>query len=110
VCGLLVSRCVTFLRKRIVIPRFDAPTVQLVSPDPYYALPTVLASVWGIGHHARFGRNALGGFAPAHYLKQFHPKYASKDDLAKKQADHKIDSWVLLFMNRNDACRNPDLP
>ena len=30
------------------------------------ALPTVLASVWGIGHHARFGRFALGGFAPAH--------------------------------------------
>jgi len=81
-----------------------------VSPDPYYALPTVLASVWGIGHHARFGRDALGGFAPAHYLKQFHPKYASKDDLAKRIADDKADSWVTLFKAKNDACRNPDLP
>ena len=45
--------------------KLDAATVQFVAPDPYYALPVVLASVWGIGHHARFGRDALGGFAPA---------------------------------------------
>ncbi len=96
--------------KPIAIRKVDASTVQLVSPDPYFALPTVLASVWGIGHHARFGRDALGGFAPAHYLKQFHPKYASKDDLARRLAELKFESWVTLFKNRNDACRNPDLP
>ena len=60
--------------KPIAVKKVDASTVQFLAPDPYYALPTVLASVWGIGHHARFGRNALGGFAPAHYLKQFHPE------------------------------------
>ena len=60
--------------KPIAIRKVDAATVQFVAPDPYYALPIVLASVWGIGHHARFGRDALGGFAPAHYLKQFHPE------------------------------------
>ena len=59
--------------KPIAIRKVDAATVQFVAPDPYYALPIVLASVWGIGHHARFGRDALGGFAPAHYMKQFHP-------------------------------------
>jgi ABC-type transport system substrate-binding protein len=96
--------------KPVAIKKVDATTVQYLAPDPYYALPTVLASVWGIGHHARYGRDALGGFAPAHYMKQFHPKYASKDDIAKKQADLKFDTWVLLFKNRNDACRNPDLP
>ena len=61
--------------KPIALKKIDASTVQFVSPEPYYALPTVLASVWGIGHHARFGRFALGGFAPAHYMKQFHPKH-----------------------------------
>ena len=70
----------------------------------------MLASVWGIGHHARFGRSALGGFAPAHYLKQFHPKYVSKEDLAKKVAELNFDGWVTMFKNRNDACRNVDLP
>ena len=96
--------------KPIAVKKVDASTVQFLAPDPYYALPTVLASVWGIGHHARFGRNALGGFAPAHYLKQYLPKFASKDDIAKKLADLKFDNWVLMFKHRNDACRNPELP
>jgi ABC-type transport system substrate-binding protein len=96
--------------KPIALKKVDATTVQLVAPEPYFALPTVLASVWGIGHHARFGRDALGGFAPAHYLRQFHPKFASKDDLAKRLAEGKFENWVQMFKIRNDACRNPDLP
>src|SRR5213593_3349070 len=96
--------------KPIAIKKVDASTIQLVSPEPYFALPTVLASVWGIGHHARFGRFALGGFAPAHYLKQFHPKYTPQDQIDKIVADAKFESWVTLFKAKNDACRNPDLP
>ncbi|HVC65784.1 MAG TPA: ABC transporter substrate-binding protein, partial [Candidatus Dormibacteraeota bacterium] len=80
--------------KPIAVRKVDAATVQFVAPDPYFALPTVLASVWGIGHHARYGRDALGGFAPAHYLKQFHPKWSSKDEVTRKAADMKFDSWV----------------
>jgi peptide/nickel transport system substrate-binding protein len=96
--------------KPIAVRKVDASTVQFVAPDPYYALPIVLASVWGVGHHARYGRVGLGGFAPAHYLKQFHPKYASKADLDAKIADLKVDSWVTLLKNRNNASLNPDLP
>ena len=79
--------------KPIAIEKIDATTIRFVSPEPYYALPTVLASVWGIGHHARWGRSALGGFAPAHYLKQFHPKYVSKDELAKKVTGSELRRW-----------------
>ena len=96
--------------KPITLEKVDATTIRFVAPEPYYGLPTVLASVWGIGHHARFGREGLGGFAPAHYLKQFHPKYASSEDMAKKLAELKFETWVTMFKNRNDACRNPDLP
>src|SRR6266851_181165 len=96
--------------KPVVIEKVDASTIRFVSPEPYYALPVVIASVWGIGHHARFGRDALGGFAPAHYMKQFHPKYASAEELNRKVAELKFDSWVTMFKNRNDACRNVDLP
>ena len=96
--------------KPVAIEKVDASTIRFVSPEPYYALPVVLASVWGIGHHARFGRDALGGFAPAHYMKQFHPKYASAEELNRKVAELKFDSWVTMFKNRNDACRNVDLP
>src|SRR6266511_189428 len=80
-------RSASFNGKPIAVKKVDAATVQFVAPDPYYALPTVLASVWGIGHHARFGRDALGGFAPAHYLKQFHPKWSSKDEVTRKAAE-----------------------
>src|SRR5437773_3621143 len=94
----------------ISLEKVDDTTIRFFAPEPYHALPIVHASVWGIGHHARFGREGLGGFAPAHYLKQFHPKYASKEDMAKKLAELKFETWVTLFKNRNDACRNPDLP
>src|SRR5499433_4617250 len=50
--------------KPVSIEKVDQYTIRFVSPEPYYALPTVLAGVWGIGHHARWGRSALGGFAP----------------------------------------------
>ncbi|PYM15523.1 MAG: twin-arginine translocation pathway signal [Candidatus Rokuibacteriota bacterium] len=96
--------------KPIAVKKVDLSTIQFVCPEPYFALPTVLASVWGIGHHARFGRFALGGFAPAHYLKQFHPKYTPQAEIDKIVADAKFESWVTLFKARNDACRNPDLP
>jgi peptide/nickel transport system substrate-binding protein len=96
--------------KPIALRKVDASTVQFVAPDPYHALPIVLASVWGVGHHARYGRFGLGGFAPAHYLKQFHPKYASKADLDRKAAELRVDSWVTLMKNRNNASLNPDLP
>jgi peptide/nickel transport system substrate-binding protein len=66
--------------KPISIKKVDASTVQIVAPEPYFA-PAHRAGL-GVGHRAPrpLRRDALGGFAPAHYLKQFHPKFASKDD------------------------------
>src|SRR5260370_23301241 len=100
----------TIIAKAVVIEKVDASTIRFVSPDRAHARPVGLAAVWGIGHHARFGRDAVGGFAPAHYMKQFHPKYASAEELNGKVAELKFDSWVTMFKNRNDACRNVDLP
>jgi peptide/nickel transport system substrate-binding protein len=52
----------------------------------------------------------MGGFAPAHYLKQFHPKYVGQAELDKLVKDAKFDSWVRLFVYKNDWALNPDLP
>ena len=52
----------------------------------------------------------MGGYAPAHYLKQYHPKYVSKDDLNKKIKDAKFDNWVALFKFKNDWALNPEVP
>ena len=94
----------------VVLEKVDEATVRFVSPEPYFGLPDVLAGVLGIGHHARFGRDGHGGFAPAHYLKQFHPKYASKEELDSKVAAAGADNWATLFKLMNDSARNPDLP
>jgi len=46
---------------------------------------------------------------PKHYLSQFHPKYAKKEDLDKKAADAKLENWWSLFWNRQ-GWQNVDCP
>jgi peptide/nickel transport system substrate-binding protein len=98
--------------KPIKIEKGDEVTVKFVAPDPYFVLPTVLAAILGLGHHSRFGRDNLGGFAPAHYLKQYLPKYAQGgEEAVKKQASEaKFDTWILYFRFKNDSTKNPELP
>ena len=96
--------------KPVKIEKGDEVTVRFVSPDPYYAMPNVLAAVLNLGHHARFGRDAWGGYAPAHYLKQFLPKYAGQDAVDKMAKENNFDGWVNQFKLRNDSTRNLDLP
>jgi peptide/nickel transport system substrate-binding protein len=52
----------------------------------------------------------MGAYAPAHYLKQFHAKYASKDDLDKRIKEAGVDNWVLLLKQKMAWQLNPDLP
>jgi len=96
--------------KPVVMEKVDAYTVRFKSPDPNYLLPEILAAVLDLGGHARWGRLAMGGFAPAHYLKQFHPKYVSSEELDTKAKEAKFDNWVGLFKFKNDSTLNPELP
>jgi len=92
------------------VQKVDTYTVKFKFADPYYLLPDVLAGSTQIGGHAQQGMNGMGGYAPAHYLKQFHPKYVAKEELDKKVKDAKFDSWVRQFLFKNDWALNPDLP
>ena len=51
-------------------------------------------------------------FMPAHYLEQFHAKYADKDKLAALVKAAKVSSWVGLHerMSRQYRPENPALP
>ena len=51
-------------------------------------------------------------YAPAHYLKAFHIRYAPKDKLAALAAEAKLRSWAALFNRTNDPYdnANPDMP
>lgn len=58
------------------------------------------------------GASPLYIYAPAHYLKQFHTRYADPDDLAAKIAAERVDSWAALHTRkaRQYRAENPDLP
>jgi hypothetical protein len=57
--------------------------------------------------HTKEGMTGMGGFAPAHHLKQFHPRYVSKEELENRVKGDKVDSWVPMFKFKNDWARNP---
>ena len=79
----------------------DTYTVRFRFADPYPIFPEMLAGATPIGGgHSLRGREGMGGYAPAHYLKQFHPKYTSKEELDKKVKEAKFDKWWLLFWPR----------
>ncbi len=92
------------------VQKVDTYTVKFKFADPYYLLPDVLAGSTQIGGHAQQGLNGMGGYAPAHYLKQFHPKYVGPAELDKKVKEEKFDSWVRMFLYKNDWAKNTDLP
>ena len=51
-------------------------------------------------------------YRPAHYLKQFHGKYADPDALAAAIRDARVKSWPALHNKRDNMYKfdNPDLP
>lgn len=51
-------------------------------------------------------------YRPAHYLKQFNPKYGDKDAIAKQVEDARVRSWAPLHNLKDEMydATNPDLP
>lgn len=49
-------------------------------------------------------------FAPAHYMKQFHPRYTSKEELDRKVQGAGFSSWVELFEDELYYYNNPKVP
>jgi peptide/nickel transport system substrate-binding protein len=92
------------------VQKVDTHTVKFKFADPYYLFPDVLAGSTPLGGHAQQGMWGMGGYAPAHYLKQFHPKYVGQAELDKKVKEAKFDSWVRQFLFKNDWALNPELP
>jgi len=96
--------------KQGVVEKVDTYTVKFKFPEPYYMFPDMLAGSTDVGGQAWRGALGLGAYAPAHYLKQFHPKYAGQAEVDKKFKEAKFDSWVRMFLFKNDWSLNPELP
>ncbi len=96
-----------------VMKKVDDFTVAFEFPEPYTYFVYVLAGSTGIGAgfatRGAFGTYG-GGYCPAHYLKQFLPKYSSVDAVNKLATDAGFDNWVSLFKNKYSWALNPDVP
>lgn len=96
-----------------VMKKVDDFTVAFEFPEAYPYFVYTLAGSTGIG--AGFAtRGAFGtfggGYCPAHYLKQFLPKYSSVDEVNKMATDEGFDNWVSLLKNKYSWALNPDVP
>ena len=93
--------------------KIDDYTVAFEFPEPYsffvYQLAGSTAIGAGLATRGAF-QNFGGAYAPAHYLKQFLPKYSSEDAVNKKAKEMGFDNWVSLLRNRYSWALNPDLP
>jgi peptide/nickel transport system substrate-binding protein len=91
----------------------DDYTVVFEFPEPYFLFVDILAGDTLIGGGQATGAaraNFMGGYAPAHYLKQFLPKYTSADEATRKAKALGFDGWVSYFRNRTNWALNVELP
>ena len=91
----------------------DDYTVVFEFPEPYFLFVDILAGDTLIGGGQATGAaraNFMGGYAPAHYLKQFLPKYSSVDEVTRKAKAAGYDGWVSYIRNRTNWALNVELP
>ena len=97
-------------KQDIRIEMVDEYTVRFISPAPYEVLAEFLASSTDLGGQSFYGRFGMGGYAPKHYLSQFHPKYRSETEVSALARERGFANWSIYLRNRNDWTLNPELP
>ncbi len=91
----------------------DATTIRFEFDAPHLLFPSMLAgdTLIGGGQAARqSGSGTFGAYAPAHYLKQFLPKYSSEAEVNAKARAAGFDNWVRLLKVRHNWAINTELP
>ncbi len=95
--------------KPLVVAIKDAQTFTVSFAKPYALFPEIVAKD-GTG---KPGLDRTSFLVPAHYMKKYHPKYVSADELAKIAADKGVKTWVDLWGEKGPIQSwwlNPDYP
>jgi peptide/nickel transport system substrate-binding protein len=93
--------------------KIDDQAVAFRFPDPYYLFLDIMSAYTQIGSGQALGGfngQLMGAYAPAHYLKQYLPKYSSVDELNRRAKAAGFDNWVRFFQFKYDWSFNPELP
>lgn len=80
---------------------------------PFHLFEELIAGDTTIGGGQAVTQSASrigGGYAPAHYLKQFLPKFSSEDEVNRRARADGFENWVQAFHAKKDWTLNPDLP
>jgi len=96
-----------------VMKKVDEYTVRFEFPESYCLFEEILAgsTLLGGGQATRQSRGSVGGaYAPAHYLKQFHPKYVEPAELEKMATEAGYDTWLNFLKFKMDWQLNTELP
>lgn len=93
--------------------KVDATTIRFEFDAPHLLFPSMLAgdTLIGGGQAARqSGSGTFGAYAPAHYLKQFLPKYSSEAEVNRRAREAGFDNWVRMLKVRHNWAINTELP
>ncbi|MCW3476771.1 ABC transporter substrate-binding protein [Limobrevibacterium gyesilva] len=95
------------------VVKIDETTVQFQFDTPFYLFIDLLAgdTLIGGGQSVRQATSfTYGAYSPAHYLKQFLPKYSSEAEVTKRAKEAGFDTWVRALHVKKDWQLNPALP
>ncbi len=93
--------------------KVDETTVAFEFDDPHFLFPSQLAGDTQVGggqSRLQSDGRSLGLYAPAHYLKQFLPKYSSVEELTARAKAEGFQNWVQYYQLKADWRLNRDLP
>jgi peptide/nickel transport system substrate-binding protein len=99
--------------KPVRMVKIDETTVAFEFDEPNYLFPRQLAGDTQVGggqSRLQSDGRELGLYAPAHYLKQFLPKYSSVEAANVKAKAAGYDNWVQYFRFLSDWGLNPAVP
>jgi len=92
------------------LEKIDDYTLSYTFEEPNFIFPEILAGFANISSHASWGWQNMGGFAPAHYLEQYHPDFVDRDALIQEATEEGFDDWTTYFTFRNNVILNTELP
>jgi peptide/nickel transport system substrate-binding protein len=92
------------------LEKVDETTIRFKFPDPYPGFMDLIGGSTFIGSSQNQGDSWRGLIAPAHYLKQFLPKYTDPAKLDQMAKDAKFDNWVSHMKFKINWRLNVDLP
>jgi peptide/nickel transport system substrate-binding protein len=93
-----------------VLEKVDETTVRFKFQDPYPGFLDIIGGSTFIGSSQDQGDLGRGPFAPAHYLKQYLPKYSDQAKLDAAAKAGNFDGWLSMFKFKLSWRLNPDLP